>query len=90
MVIYYVTRMVRKERKTGVSIERRIFAFSPNVDDMMEEARILASRYKRRFVVCGVDYKKSVDGRYVAQGLKGIVAFQCEGKGKPIIQDGVR
>jgi len=81
MIIYYVSRTIRKERKAGVTIEHRILGFSPNLEEMMKLARNLSSRYKKRFVVLCNEFK---NGKSVH--LKSIVAYECSGKNKPVIQ----
>ena len=75
MMIYSVRRMIRRKRKGKYVFESRLFAFHPQLDPMLKLARNLASRYKRRFIVCCSEYE---DGQNV--GFASIIAFSCKGK----------
>lgn len=79
MMIYNVKRMIRRKRDGKYVFESKIFAFHPRLDPMLKVARELASRYKKRFVVCCNEYE---DDELV--GAAFIIAFDCKGKNSPV------
>lgn len=79
MIIYSVIR--RKVKTSRNTIESQIFHFSPSYDDCLDQAKILASRYKRRYLIQSNAYDK--DGNGIQ--LTALTFVRCAGKGQPVI-----
>lgn len=84
MIIYTVSRTIYKNKKVGRVNEHRIFFHSPNMEDAARHAEILASRYKRRYVVIAntYDYDR-VFRKWDLVASRAIFAFRSSGKLKP-------
>ena len=79
MIIYSVVR--RKVKASSLQVVGQIFYFSPSYDDCLDQAKILASRYKRRYLIQANSYDK--DGNGIQ--LSALTFVRCAGKGQPVI-----
>lgn len=84
MIIYTVSRTIFKNKRIGRVNEHRIFFHSPNMEDAARQAEILASRYKRRYVVIANAYEyNKLYHKWNLIHSRAIVAFRSAGKLKP-------
>ena len=73
--------VIRRRVKSASRIESTIHFFSPSYENCLAEAKILASRYKRRYMIQAQEFDKTGTGIQVSA----LTFVRCAGKGQPII-----